>query len=81
MRGAALFSRISSRAARRSAASGGTENVPGIAAMAAALKEACANMDENTKKVTALRDKLIDGIFKIPHCALNGARAPRLPAM
>ena len=58
---------------------GGTENVPGIAAMAAALKEACANMDENTKKVTALRDRLIDGIAKIPHCALNGARSPRLP--
>ena len=58
---------------------GGTENVPGIAAMAAALTEACANMDENTKKVTALRDKLIDGISKIPHCALNGAREPRLP--
>ena len=38
-----------------------------------------ANMDENTKKVTALRDKLIDGISKIPHCALNGAREPRLP--
>ena len=58
---------------------GGTENVPGIASMAAALKEACANMDENTKKVTALRDRLIDGIAKIPHCALNGARSPRLP--
>ena len=58
---------------------GGTENVPGIAAMAAALTEACANMDENTKKVTALRDKLIDGISKIPHCALNGAWEPRLP--
>ena len=58
---------------------GGTENVPGIAAMAAALTEACANMDENTKKVTALRDQLIDGISKIPHCALNGAREPRLP--
>ena len=58
---------------------GGTENVPGIAAMAAALKEACANMGENTKKVTALRDRLIDGIAKIPHCALNGARSPRLP--
>ena len=58
---------------------GGTENVPGIAAMAAALKEACANMDENTKKVTALRDRLIDGIATIPHCALNGARSPRLP--
>ena len=47
--------------------------------MAAALTEACANMDGNTKKVTALRDKLIDGISKIPHCALNGAREPRLP--
>ena len=58
---------------------GGTENVPGIAAMAAALTEACANMDENTKKVTALRDQLIDGISKIPHCALNGARETRLP--
>ena len=50
-----------------------------IEAMAVALKEACANMDENTKKVTALRDRLIDGIAKIPHCALNGARSPRLP--
>ena len=58
---------------------GGTENVPGIAAMAAALKEACANLDENTKKVTALRDKLIDGLSKIPHCALNGDREHRLP--
>ena len=36
-------------------------------------------MDENTKKLTALRDRLIDGIAKIPHCALNGARSPRLP--
>ena len=58
---------------------GGTENVPGIAAMAAALTEACANMDENTKKVTALRDKLVDGISKIPHCALNGDPVNRLP--
>ena len=57
----------------------GTENVPGIAGMAAALEEACAHMEENRVKVTALRDKLIDGISKIPHCALNGARSPRLP--
>ncbi len=61
---------------------GGTENVPGIAGMAAALKEACAHMDENTEKVTALRDKLIDGLSKIPHCALNGDRVRRgCPAM
>ena len=58
---------------------GGTENMPGIVGMAAAMKEAIDHMDENTKKVTALRDRLIDGIAKIPHCALNGARSPRLP--
>ena len=58
---------------------GGTENVPGIAAMAAALKEACANMDENTKKVTALRDRLIQGLSKIPHSAVNGDLEHRLP--
>ena len=58
---------------------GGTENVPGIAAMAAALKDACAKLDENAAKVTALRDRLIDGISQIPHCQLNGARTPRLP--
>lgn len=58
---------------------GGTENVPAIAAMAVAFREACANMDKNTKKVTALRDQLIDGLSTIAHSALNGARNPRLP--
>ena len=57
----------------------GTENVPGIAGMAAALEDACAHMEENRVKVTALRDKLIDGLSKIPHCALNGDREHRLP--
>ncbi len=57
----------------------GTENVPGIVAMAAALKEACDNIDANAAKVTALRDRLIDGLSKIPHCALNGDRVRRLP--
>ena len=57
----------------------GTENVGGIAGMAAAFREACEHMDENIAKVTALRDKLIDGLSKIPHCALNGDREHRLP--
>ncbi len=58
----------------------GTENLAGIAAMAAALEEACANMDENSKKLTALRDRLIDGLLKIPHSKLNGDRVKRLPS-
>ena len=57
----------------------GTENVGGIAGMAAAFREACEHMDENIAKVTALQDKLIDGLSKIPHCALNGDREHRLP--
>ena len=58
---------------------GGTENLPAIVGMAAALEDACANMAENTAKTTALRDKLIAGLEKIPHCALNGDRVNRLP--
>ena len=57
----------------------GTENVAGICGMAAALEEACAHMEENTKKVTALRDKLIAGLSQIPHSALNGDPVHRLP--
>ena len=58
----------------------GTENPAGIVGMAEALKLACENMDENTKKVTALRDKLINGILeKIPYARLNGDRTCRLP--
>ena len=57
----------------------GTENLPAICGMAAALEEACAHIDENTAKVTAMRDKLIEGLSKIPHCALNGDRENRLP--
>ncbi len=58
---------------------GGTENLPGIVGMAAALEEACANMAANTARVTAMRDRLIDGLAKIPHCALNGDAKNRLP--
>ena len=57
----------------------GTENVAGIAAMAAALSEACANIDKNAAYVSALRDKLIAGLKTIPHCALNGDAEKRLP--
>ena len=57
----------------------GTENIPGICGMAAALEEACAHIDENTAKVSALRDKLIAELNKIPHCALNGDPVNRLP--
>ena len=58
---------------------GGTENLPGIVGMAVAMEDACANMDSNNTKVTAMRDKLIAGLEKIPHCALNGDRENRLP--
>ena len=57
----------------------GTENIPGIVGMVAALKEANANIDANAEKVSALRDRLIEGLEKIPHSALNGARTKRLP--
>ncbi len=57
----------------------GTENVPAICGMAAALEEACAHMQENMEKVTAMRDKLIAGLSQIPHSALNGDPVNRLP--
>jgi len=58
---------------------GGTENLPAIVGMAAALEDACENLDANYAKTAALRDKLIAGLEKIPHCALNGDRVNRLP--
>ena len=57
----------------------GTENLPAIVGMAAALQEACDHIDENAAKVSALRDKLIVGLSKIPHSALNGDPVHRLP--
>lgn len=57
----------------------GTENLPAIVGMAAALKDACANMEENQRKTRELRDYLITGLSKIPHSALNGDRENRLP--
>ncbi|MBR2577013.1 MAG: cysteine desulfurase [Firmicutes bacterium] len=57
----------------------GTENVPGIAAMAAALKEANEKMDENAVHLIKMRDRLIAGLKEIPHSALNGDPVRRLP--
>ena len=57
----------------------GTENLPAIMGMAAALEDACAHIDENARKVSALRDRLIAGLSKIPHSALNGDPENRLP--
>ena len=57
----------------------GTENLAGIAGMTAALEEAAANMDADSAKMKAVRDKIIDGLSKIPHSALNGDAEKRLP--
>ncbi len=58
----------------------GTENIGGIVSMSVALKEACAGMQANAQKLVKLRDRLIDGLLKIPHSKLNGDRYERLPS-
>ena len=58
---------------------GGTENVPAVMGMAAALEEACSHLEENTEKLLKMRAKLIDGLSKIPHSILNGDAESRLP--
>jgi len=57
----------------------GTENVAGVCGLAAALDEAVTNMDENMKKVSAMRDKLIDGLLRVPRSRLTGDPVNRLP--
>ena len=57
----------------------GTENLPAIMGMAAALKEECTLMEQNEAKVTAMRDRLIQGLSQIPSSILNGSREKRLP--
>ena len=76
--GIALTSLIEGGAQERGKRAG-TENIPAIMGMAAALEDACAHLDENVKRVSALRDRLIDGLSKIPHSALNGDPVNRLP--
>ena len=57
----------------------GTENLPGIVGMAAALKETVAERDAEAVRLTGLRDRLIAGLKEIPHSALNGDAEKRLP--
>lgn len=57
----------------------GTENLPAIMGMAAALKEECTLIEQNEAKVIAMRDRLIQGLSQIPYSILNGSREKRLP--
>lgn len=57
----------------------GTENIPAVVGMAAALDEMCGKMQENAVRISALRDRLIKGLEKIPHSVLNGDAEQRLP--
>lgn len=59
----------------------GTSNVPGIVGMAAALREAADKMEQNMKKTAALRDRLIEGVLKIPYARLTGDPVNRLPGI
>ncbi len=58
----------------------GTENIPAIMGMAAALQEACGKIDSTSAQISALRDKLIVGLSEIPHSVLNGDATKRLPS-
>lgn len=77
-RGVPIFPLIHGGAQERNRR-GGTENIPAIVGMAAALDEACDHLDEDTAKLTALRERLIAGLSNIPHSVLNGHREHRLP--
>ena len=77
-RGVALTNLIEGGAQERGKRAG-TENLPGIMGMAAALEESCAHLTENAATVSALRDRLIAGLSEIPHSVLNGDPAKRLP--
>ena len=77
-RGIALTNIIDGGAQERGKRAG-TENIAGIAGMAAAMKDACDHIDDNMPRVAAMRDRLIEGLLEIPHSALNGDRVNRLP--
>lgn len=77
-RGIALTNLIEGGAQERGKRAG-TENLPGICGMAAAMEDACARIDENMPRVAAMRDRLIAGLSQIPHSALNGDPVNRLP--
>ena len=77
-RGVALSTLIEGGAQERGRRAG-TENLPAIMGMAAALEESCRHMEEHAVKTAILRDRLIAGLSAIPHSALNGDRGKRLP--
>ena len=77
-KGIPLFPLIEGSAQERGRRAG-TENLPAIMGMAAALELACARLDENAQRLTALRDQLIRGLSRIPHSLLNGDPVQRLP--
>lgn len=58
---------------------GGTENLPAIVGMTVALEDACAGIDANMERVRVMRDRLIEGLDRIPYGELNGSREHRLP--
>lgn len=75
--GAPLFPLVEGGAQERGKRAG-TEDLPAVAAMTAALCEAAEHMAQANERTLALREKLIDGLLQIPHCALNGDRQKRL---
>ena len=77
-RGAPLLTLIHGGAQERGFRAG-TENLPAIVGMAAALEESCANMEKNSAYISGLRDALIEKLSPIPHSELNGDRNRRLP--
>ncbi len=78
-RGSVPLSNIIEGGAQERGKRAGTENVAGFAAMAAALEEACANMEKESAYVRAIRDRVIEGLSVIPHSRLNGDGEQRLP--
>lgn len=78
-KGVGIFSLIEGGAQEKGKRAG-TENVPGIASMAAALKESVANLDAYKAKLTPIRDRIIKGLSEIPHSALNGDANNRVPS-
>lgn len=74
-----LLSNVIEGGAQERGKRAGTENLPAIMGMAAALEEACAGIGKNAERVTALRDRLIAGLSEIPHSVLNGDPEKRLP--
>lgn len=74
-----LLSNIIEGGAQERGKRAGTENIPAIVGMAAALKDILTKREENETRITAMRDRLIEGISEIPHSRLNGHPTKRLP--